>query len=172
MNYHDFYITPEEYETAAANGVKKETLEYRVRGAGWNKHDAIHTETRKLESVPQEVLDRAEANGICYSTLLRRINTGWDMERACTETPTTTSENARIQSEKLRKYPKELIELAVSNGINVKTFYRRVKDGWDMYVAATRKTLNKDERMAIARQTSPWNKDHKRYVGNRKGQVK
>lgn len=169
MNPYDYYITPEEYRMAEANGIKKQTLEYRVREAGWNKHEAIHTETRKLESVPQDVLDAATTNGICYSTLLRRINTGWSIERACTEIPLSTSDNARIQSEKLRKYPKELIELAIANGINVKTFYRRVKDGWDMQVAATKKTLNKSESVAIARKMSPWNKDHNRYAGSRKG---
>lgn len=166
MSY-DFYITPEEYDQAEANGIKQATLEYRVRGAGWKKEEAIKTKTRKREEIPKWVLDKAEKNNICYGTLTRRIHQGWDYERACTQLSVSTSDNAIAQSEKLRKYPKEFTDLAISNGIQLKTFYYRMKAGWDIYKAATHKPLTAKEKMAKARENSAWKSDHNRYVGKR-----
>lgn len=42
-NPYEYYITPEEYEMAAENGISRSTLNRRVRDLGWEKEIAIIT---------------------------------------------------------------------------------------------------------------------------------
>src|SRR5690625_1928507 len=92
---YNFYITPEEYEFAEKNGIPKRNVENRVRNLGWRKKRAI-TEPVKKYRVLAPYLNIAEKNGIKRTTAIRRMERGWDIERAITE-PTYTVE------EKLRK---------------------------------------------------------------------
>ncbi|WP_261795499.1 hypothetical protein [Bacillus licheniformis] len=41
FNPYDFYITPEEFAQAEANGICKDTLIWRVRRQGWSKQRAL-----------------------------------------------------------------------------------------------------------------------------------
>ncbi|ASB66395.1 hypothetical protein S101413_02950 [Bacillus velezensis] len=47
FNPSDWYITPEEYERAAKNGISRSLLGKRIRGAGWDKERALATPPKK-----------------------------------------------------------------------------------------------------------------------------
>jgi hypothetical protein len=82
MGCYEFYITPEEYQTAKDNGISKKTLEYRVRSSGWNKQRAITEKPRKRSSI-KKYIEIANKNGICEGTFLNRIRKlKWSMEKA------------------------------------------------------------------------------------------
>jgi hypothetical protein len=141
----DFYITPEEYERAAAYGVSPALLEVRVRSLAWKKERAITTPPQKKNSI-KEWVALAEKNGICYSTLRYRINVlGWEPERAATQPLQDRKKQAKIAYEKSRVYPKEIIELAKQNGIPYDTFRNRVRAGWSLLDAATRPVMTRRE---------------------------
>lgn len=136
----DYYITPEEYARAAANGISAQRLEYRVRSAGWDKERAIVTppRPRKDRSKWRKI---AEQNGIPrYLFYLRIHQHGWDEERAATQ-PIASDEdrtlNAKIGMEAARVHPAEYIDLARANGIPYKRFAWRVRHGWSYERAAT-----------------------------------
>jgi hypothetical protein len=126
---HYFYITPEEYEKAAEVGVSAFHLERRIRTFGWCKARAVNTPPRKLTN-RKKWAKIAEKNGICYSTFTNRINNyGWDEEKAATEPPQDRKEAQRRATDKIRKIPREWVELAATNGIAYHTLYRRLKRG-------------------------------------------
>jgi hypothetical protein len=139
MDIYNFYITPEEYEIAAKNGISKKVLDYRVREALWDKEKAINTTTRTKKSYPKEIIEIAKKNGVCIGTFKSRVNLmGWDMVRAATTPVMDTRENIHKAYKKVRKYPKEFIELARSNEIPDKCFYQRIeRDRWSIEKAAT-----------------------------------
>lgn len=70
-------------------------------------------------------------NGLKKPTIYRRVyQYGWDIEKAIT-TPAIKREY------RSRKHPKEITDLALSNGICLVTFYSRLKHGWSYKEAAT-----------------------------------
>lgn len=136
----DFYISPEEYERAAANGVSYRQLNWRIREAVWDKEKAITTPPRKLTD-RSKWRKIAEENGISRELFyVRVINQGWDSQRAAT-TPLPTAEektaSMRRAMDSRRVNPPEFIALAQENGIPYKTFNWRVKHGWGYERAAT-----------------------------------
>ena len=74
-------------------------------------------------------------NGIKRQTMYRRVyQYGWDVEKAIATPP--------IKREcRARKYPKEITDLALKNGICLITFYARVRKGWSLEEASTVKIL-------------------------------
>ncbi|MBZ4655136.1 MAG: hypothetical protein JG781_2493 [Peptococcaceae bacterium] len=145
MNY-DFYITPQEYERAAQNGISPAVLEVRVRSLAWAKDRAISEPPQKKKRLPSHLVKLAEQNGICYRTFLWRVNTlGWDPERAATQQLQDRKAQAIKAYEKSRVYPREYVEMAKNNGIPYDTFRRRVKSGWDIEKAATLPPLTSRE---------------------------
>ncbi|GIM47011.1 hypothetical protein DNHGIG_25600 [Collibacillus ludicampi] len=139
MNLYDFYITPDEYEQAAKNGIRPALLEVRIRSLGWPKSKAINTPPHKKKRLSSNWIKLAEQNGICYSTFKHRVNQlGWDPERAATQPLQDRRAQAKYAYERSRKYPAQYLELARQNGINERTFHRRIKSGWDIEKAATR----------------------------------
>lgn len=145
MNVYDYYITPEEYDTAKENGISPTLLEQRVRLLAWPKEKAISTPPHKKKPV-KDWAEIAEKHGICYSTLRYRMNRlGWDPERAATQPLQDRAAQAKKASEKSRKYPERYARLAEKNGIKERTFHRRMKEGWDPLVAATRPAMTPSE---------------------------
>ena len=145
FNPSDWYITPEEYERAAKNGISRGCLSKRIRSSGWDKERALTTppQKRRPRSIRSKWVDVAEKNGIPKATFYWRVNTaGWDEERAATTPPTKTSECMRRARQKSprcknRRYSPELVALAESNGIKYGTYTFRVKEcGMDPYEAA------------------------------------
>lgn len=80
------YITPEEYEAAAAHGISARTLNLRIRTYGWPKDRAL-TEPVQQRTDWSEWHAVAEVNGISLITFRTRIYRGWTPERAATEPP-------------------------------------------------------------------------------------
>lgn len=141
MNVYDYYITPEEYERAARNGVDPANLERRIRLDGWDKERAINTPLRKLKD-RKYWANIAKKNGIKYNTFMNRVHKlGWTEEKAATYKVEGTEERrkkAAEMTEKNRIFPKKYVMLAEKNGIPYKTFRARIVESkWDMERAAT-----------------------------------
>ncbi|MBT2696374.1 hypothetical protein J7E79_02845 [Bacillus sp. ISL-40] len=145
MNVYDFYITPDEYEIAKENGVSRQLLDLRIRTLAWEKEKAIQTPPHEKKSL-KEWVEIAERNGICYSTLRYRINRlGWEPERAANQPLQDRAAIAKYASDRSRKYPTKYKRMAEQNGIPERTFYRRMKEGWDPQIAATRAPMTSSE---------------------------
>lgn len=150
MEVYDFYITPEEYKIAAENGICRTTLNSRIRDLAWDKEKAITTPPKKFKRVPKYLVEEAQQNGIPYIVLNQRLNIlGWDTKRAATE-PIWGKEQRRKRAKKMcdsrRKYPKEILELAVQNNIPKYVFYDRInRQGLDMLTAATRPIMTREQ---------------------------
>lgn len=144
-NPYDWYITPEEYETAAANGISSSTLEARIRRLGWPKERAI-TEPPRKSKITREIVELAQRNDISYQTLYWRIRSGWAPDRAATEPPLSHAERIKRASDANRKIPAELVDLAKRHGVKYVTFYKRVSEmGWDPVTAATKPPMTRCE---------------------------
>jgi hypothetical protein len=145
MSY-EFYITPNEYAQAAANGIAALVLERRIRLLGWKKQRALHQPVRVKRKL-KVWAKIAEENGIKYSTFCNRVlREGWEFERAATQPLLDQTANAKRASEAWRKIPKEYTELAKQNGIPYGTFYHRVKKlHWDFEQAATFPSMTYEE---------------------------
>lgn len=143
----DFYITPEEYEQAAKNGISAQRLEVRIRSFAWSKEKAVHTPPQKKKPrIPKEFMDLAEKNGIPYNTLRDRVhNRGWSYEKAATTPREDKKKKADFAREHCRKYPPEILELIKRNNINYNTFRQRLRSGWSMEEAATKPTMTSRE---------------------------
>ncbi len=151
---YDYYITDEDYQEAEKRGISRELLRRRIRDLGWSKKRALETHVRKCKKYPKGLADTAKRNGIPLNVLSGRIYRGWDFERATHEP--VNSESERIHkvanaNRKREKYPQEILEMAQQNGINIKAFRARVRDGWDLYIAATTPIMSKKESTARAR---------------------
>jgi uncharacterized protein YjcR len=145
MNVYDFYITPDEYEIAVKNGIGNKLLEARVRVLAWDKEKAITAPPHNKKPV-KDWVEIAEKHGICYSTLRYRMNRlGWEPERAATQPLQDRAKQAREIAEKSRKYPEKYLRLAEKNGIKERTFHRRMKEGWEPDIAATRPAMTRSE---------------------------
>ncbi|XEC97025.1 hypothetical protein AB6A23_11070 [Paenibacillus tarimensis] len=138
MNPYDFYITPEEYNQAANNGISRPLLEVRIRTLAWSKDRAINTPPHKKKPL-KDWVEVAAKHGICYGTLRYRANQlGWDIERAATQPLQDRKAQAKAAYEASRKYPVEMVEKAKANGISYHTFCSRINDsGWSIERAAT-----------------------------------
>lgn len=138
INIYDYYITPDEYDEAERNGINRRNVDYRIRGAGWRKEKAITKPTQKYTDLSKLKIIAME-NGICYRTLKSRIAKGWDDRRATTEPLRTTEDLIAFcrRSKKTRKYPRDMVDLAMKNGILKGTFRDRARNGWDLIRAAT-----------------------------------
>ncbi|BCG57466.1 hypothetical protein [Paenibacillus sp. URB8-2] len=137
---YEFYITPEEYERAEANGVSRMRLEYRIRSWAWEKERAITTPPRPMQD-RSEWRKVAEANDIPRKLFYQRIlKYGWSEERAATQPIATDVDRARhgrLGMEAARVHPAEYIDLARKNGVPYKRFAWRVRHGWSYERAAT-----------------------------------
>lgn len=76
------YITPKDYEIAAKNGIKKETVRRRVVRNNWSIEEAISTPSQRYD-LPKELLEEAEKLGIERQRVITRIKSGWSIEDAC-----------------------------------------------------------------------------------------
>jgi hypothetical protein len=122
MDY-SWYITPEEYEKAEANGISRSALNSRVRRLGWPKTKAINTPLRI--KYPPEIIELVKKNHISYRTFQSRIHAlGWDVIKAAT-TPLQLVSKPRtnvFMPYKYKKYLKTMRE----NGICIGTFQSRI----------------------------------------------
>ena len=104
-----WYITPDDFERAAKNGINKDTLRQRVRTLGWDIERAIKSPLKKVRNIPQELLEEAKRKGITRHLISGRISQGWSVEKACT-TETMRVGRPRSKDEKKQNKGKEIQE--------------------------------------------------------------
>lgn len=124
-------ITPEIIEEAKKRGISEELLRGRVYKYGMSIPEALSKPIKKGSPFTEEEKARAKANGIKYSTLVYRINKGWDKERALTEPAGT------VGGGKKATFTKKEIEEAAKRGIGHNTLMKRLAYGWDKQRAMT-----------------------------------
>lgn len=149
-NPYNIYITPDEYDAAAANGISANLLNQRVRAHGWDKARAISTPPRPIVS-RKRWLDLAAQNGISYKTMYYRVrHMGWDWDRAATTPPLSRADVVERLTSGMERHDPEMLELANKNGIPLTTYRSRVRrNGWDPLRAATTPTMTWQESMAL-----------------------
>ena len=76
------YITPQDYETAAKNGINKDTVRMRVTRNNWSVEDAITTPSERYD-IPKNLLEEAISLGLNRQLVINRIKVGWSVEDAC-----------------------------------------------------------------------------------------
>ena len=76
------YITPQDFETAAKNGIKKATVIRRVGRNNWSIEDAITIPSERYD-LPQDLLEEAMKLGLNRQLVINRIKVGWTVEDAC-----------------------------------------------------------------------------------------
>jgi len=83
---YQYYISPDNYQEAEKNGIKKATLEYRVRNLAWDMERAITEPPQKGKTTDIKWRKLAKKNGIPYRAFQKRVNIyGWEQESAATE---------------------------------------------------------------------------------------
>lgn len=141
----DRWLTDEEYARAAANGIKRSTLYYRLyRSDKWELEEALTappgTIKHRCEREYEKWVKKAKQNGINKRTFYSRVTIlGWSCEEAATKPA------KEMDSEK-----KYWLETAKQNGINYQTFMSRVNiRGWGLQRAATMPVNNTGSRCSI-----------------------
>jgi uncharacterized protein YjcR len=76
------YITAKDYEIAAKNGIKKDTVIRRVVRNNWSIEEAISTPSQRYD-LPKELLEEARKLGIERQRVITRVKAGWSIEDAC-----------------------------------------------------------------------------------------
>lgn len=146
MNPYDFYVTPDEYEIAKANGISYRMVNHRIRSLGWGKQKALTAPAiMRDRHLNEDFVKIAKQNGISRETFAYRVAHGWSEEDASTKTVANIKEHMSNLGKKTRKYSKDLIELAERNGINIHTFYSRITRGLTELEAATMPLMSKIE---------------------------
>lgn len=163
-----FYITPEEYAVAEANGIHAEAVNIRVRLWAWRIEKAITTPIRHQEN-RREWARVAKENGIKYSTFMNRVNNlGWDERKAATTPILDRYQVIReIADKKGRKVPREYLELAKQHGIPTSLVFQRVRRGWNFEMAATHPIMDKVTSGKIGAErsrNSPKLKEHREFM--------
>ncbi|MEN2464934.1 hypothetical protein [Ornithinibacillus sp. JPR2-1] len=78
----NIYITPEQYDIAAKNGIPRERVNGRVRKEKWPIERAI---TEPIRNYDSKWVRQAEENGIPAGLFYKRVSLGWSKERASTQ---------------------------------------------------------------------------------------
>lgn len=93
-----------------------------------------------MQYLTEEHYEIGLKNGLKKPTIYRRVyQYGWSIKDAITK-PTIN------RSKRARKHPKEIVDLALSNGISLITFYARLKYGWSYEEASTIKPKTRRKR--------------------------
>lgn len=147
-----WYITPEQYEKAAKNGIDEKTLNGRVRRHGWDIDRAMtQPKQKRAYQIPEELVKKAAENGIQRKTLYSRIRRyGMDPETATTRP--VMSREEKINN--IRKHDPELVALAIKTGMSYDTFRKRVAKGMDPVKAATIPPMTRSEAGRIKKKRS------------------
>lgn len=140
FNPYDYYITPEEYEEAARNGLTRQHVNDRIRKLGWEKQKAITLELQKTFTDRTVIYALAKAHGITNKMVRKRLSLGWSDMKAATAPPEdieSRNERARHMGLRKRKVPIEILDLALNNGISNHLYRVRIRRGWDLSLAST-----------------------------------
>lgn len=150
----DFYLTPEDFEKAAAKGISEATLKQRVYGYRWKKERAITEPVRKTKETGwKEYKEIATKHGISARTYRKRREKGMTPLEAATAPLMSKREmqklSLQLRREK-RPFTEEEIKIAESNGINYHALLGRKKRKWDNETAITTLLLTLEETLKRA----------------------
>lgn len=120
------YITPEQYDEAARNGINRGVLEGRIYRCGWDMKKAINTPVRERDKNNTKWRKIAEKNGISRETFHSRLHYGWTKKDAAT-LPVINN-----------KIPNDIKILMDENDIKIGTYKARIKAGLSPLEAATK----------------------------------
>lgn len=132
------YITQEDYKRAEANGISNELLYNRVYRMSWDVERAICQKKQVMSARIEYTAEEKELmkkNNIPVYLVYSRLRDGWDRKKAVS-TPKIIKKGRKVKRAR-SKFTDEIIELVKSNGINISTFYWRVRNGWSEEEAAT-----------------------------------
>ena len=91
-----YYITPDDWDIANANGLLPQTVYSRVM-RGWSIDDAVSLPVRiNKHNVPQYLKERAKEIGLS-SAAVSRLDRGWNLEEAHT-TPKLTNDEIQARA--------------------------------------------------------------------------
>ncbi|AGE76910.1 hypothetical protein U0X57_05630 [Bacillus thuringiensis] len=163
-NPYDYYITPEEYEAAAKNGISNELLTRRIRNLGWDKEIAMTKPSRYNANRWKNIKEIALKNGISHSTYTARIKKGWRLIDAISKPPIDKYQALKLAEQVNSKCKNKVLtdgqaEQAELNGISYNTARDRVKRlKWTVEEAITTPVLTRSECGKKAKEASPWSK--------------
>lgn len=93
-----------------------------------------------MQYISDEQYEIGLKNGLNKPMMYHRVyKYGWNVQDAITKPPMPVEERSR-------KHPKEIVDLALSNGISLITFYARLKYGWSYEEASTIKLKTRRKR--------------------------
>ncbi|MRB96461.1 hypothetical protein GH842_30980 [Bacillus thuringiensis] len=163
-NPYDYYITPEEYEAAAKNGISNELLTCRIRNLGWDKEIAMTKPSRYNANRWKNIKEIALKNGISHSTYTARIKKGWRLIDAISKPPIDKYQALKLAEQANSKCKNKVLtdgqaEQAELKGISYSTARDRVKRlKWTVEEAITTPVLTRSECGKKAKEASPWSK--------------
>lgn len=156
------YISPGDYDRAAAAGICEQTVKSRLL-RGWKVEKAITVpviKKRKRSEEYEKYKKLAEENGINKDTYKCRVQRGWTYKAAATLPLVSSVESiAKINKKKERTIPEHIVKLAKSNGICYSTLRSRIQMGVQMNEAATKPVTTSQRHHPWRRDIiNPWNK--------------
>ncbi|UUW40227.1 hypothetical protein phageB13_41 [Bacillus phage B13] len=163
-NPYDYYITPEEYEAAAKNGISYELLTRRIRNFGWDKDIAMTKPSRYNATKWINIKEIALKNGISRATYTARIKKGWRLIDAISKPPIDKYQALKLAEQVNSKCQNKVLtdeqaEQAALNGISYSTARDRVRRlNWTVEEAITTPVLTPSECAKRAKEASPWSK--------------
>jgi hypothetical protein len=87
----DFYLTEEDFQKAEENGIPEKLVIARYAHKGynhWTKEEILSSPKREGNyRYSDEILSKAEANGVKYKLFVERVFKGWSEEKAATTPP-------------------------------------------------------------------------------------
>lgn len=156
MNVYDYYLTPEDYKIAAANGIDEKLLYTRVYMRNWSVQRATSTPPCKRNAWGWvERKEIAIKNGVSYPTYAARVKSGWDRDKAATTPPLRQKDKVRLMNESKKVVlTTNQIEEAKRNGIPYSVAWKRIKLlNWTIFDAITTPVLTRVETLERAKQT-------------------
>lgn len=151
-----YYISPESYETAKANGISEINVYHRVYSLGWTVERAITEPVRKSEAFTSDWLAVALKNGISRDRFRNRVRyLGWGEERAAITPVLTPHEVGKLgaaATPKVSRYfTDEQRERLKKMGIAEATARQRIDlYGWSVEEATTKPLGSRKRRKRYA----------------------
>ncbi len=166
LNLLNQFVTDEEYEIALNNGISKRRVDHRVRVLYWDIKRAITQPVKHIKHgyITKEIREKAAENGISYSLLRKRISNGMSLHDAVNTPLADKTKNLEKAHKNNKKYPDFVYECLNQNGISRNTFYKRVKNGWNIVDACTKPIMSTQEKAKLTSMRnikSFWRKDNK-----------
>lgn len=161
---YEYYVTPEEYEVAAKNGISRKLLDRRIRNLGWDKEDAMTKPSIHNATGWKNVKEIALKNGISHATYTARIKRNWRIIDAITTPPIDKYQalelaekvNSKCQNKVLND---EQMKIASLHGICYRLARDRIKrQKWSVEDAITTPVLTREECGKIGKEASYWSK--------------